>query len=186
LSLVRHAYRIMKQDSWVVYTNFGMILYGNKNLSGKAVLLSNSAELFMSLFSSDICCSHSCTYVLYIYIYMKLCTNDLLSCPDDIFTVKLADRIWFAILVRDITVQNAICTNQYDLHQTIKNAKYANRSYITLYKKSIIQFSNVFSLLCNKYCICRINIVLFSYTPVLQQAAIWNSQGHPRHCSPSQ
>jgi len=53
-------------------------------------------------------------------------------------------------------------------------------------QKSIIQFSNVFSLLCNKYCICRINIVLFSYTPVLQQAAIWNSQGHPRHCSPSQ
>ena len=30
------------------------------------------------------------------------------------------------------------------------------------------------------------SMVLFSYTPVLQQAATWNSQGHPRSCSPSQ
>lgn len=42
--------------------------------------------------------------------------NDLLSYLD-ILTVKLADQIY---LVRVITVQDAICTNQYDLHQIIK------------------------------------------------------------------
>ena len=60
-----------------------------------------------------------------IFIYMKLCMNDLLSYPDDIFTVKLADQICYS--GKEIsTVQNATCTNQYDLHQTIKKKKTQN------------------------------------------------------------
>ena len=71
--------------------------------------------------------------------------NDLLSYPDDIFTVKLADQICYS--GKEIsTVQNATCTNQYDLHQTIKKKKLkiCKQILYNFIQKSIIQFSNVF------------------------------------------
>lgn len=75
--------------------------------------------------------------------------NDLLSYPDDIFTVKLADQICYS--GKEIsTVQNATCTNQYDLHQTIKKKKLkiCKQILYNFIQKSIIQFFKCIFLYC--------------------------------------
>jgi hypothetical protein len=115
----------------VVYTNSGIILYGNKNLSGKAVLVSNSAILFMSLFL-EIFVARIPVLMYCIFIYIKFHTNYLLSYPVDILIVKLADQI-------SNYGKRCHCA-KCDKHKAVrftpknKNSKYANRSYITLYR----------------------------------------------------
>jgi hypothetical protein len=74
----------------VVETNSGIILYGNKNIPGKAVFLIQqcySCPFFPETFVARIPVLMYC-----IFIYIKFCMNDFLSYPD-ILTVKSADHI---------------------------------------------------------------------------------------------